>query len=124
MVRIYEVPSEVINIFADHFNDPEKAKNFVSLAMQILGQCNPENFEERQILVRSGEVLNPHVVPLDEYWSSVLTVAGLKSRRTLASLLMAPGAPSSNRLKPEFGIILENFRKWLEQPSAKQGTNG
>jgi hypothetical protein len=115
MVRIHEIPIEVIRIFADHFGDPERARNFLSGAMQIRSQCNPENFTEQQILIRSGEVLNPHTVTPDEYWSSVLTVAGIRSRRTLASLLMAPGAPNPNVLRPDLGSTLEGFRKWLEQ---------
>ena len=117
MVRIYELPIEVIAIFADVFGDPTKARNFFSLAMQIRSQCNPENFDERQILVRPGEVLNPSNVPSDEYWGSVLTVAGQKSRRTLGAFLLTPGAPKPERLTPELSSALESFRRWLEQPT-------
>lgn len=117
MVRAYEIPFEVVGIFADRLGDPERAKSFLSLAMQILSQCNPENFDEPQLLVRSGEVLNPHAVAADEYWGDVLTVAGMKSRRTLAALLIAPGAPRPDALNPALGSILERFRTWLEQPS-------
>lgn len=118
MVRIYELPIEVISIFADVFEDPTKARNFFSLAMQIRSQCNPEKFDERQILVRPGEVLNPSNVPPDEYWGSVLTVAGQKSRRTLGAFLLTPGAPKPEKLRPDLSSVLDSFRRWLERPTA------
>jgi hypothetical protein len=116
MVRAHEIPVEIIGIFAERFGDPDGAKNFLSQAMNLLGQCNPENFTERQILVRSGEVLNPHSVTAEDYWGDVLTVAGMKSRRSLASFLIVPGAPTPEMLRRELGSILMDFRKWLERP--------
>jgi len=117
MVKIHEIPIEIIGIFAECYGDPEKAKNLVSLAMQIRSQCNSENFKEKQIIVRSGEVLSPHSVSGEEYWSDVLTSAGRKSRRTLAALMIAPGALGTKILTPELGRILTNFLEWLEKPA-------
>jgi hypothetical protein len=116
MVCAHEIPLEIIGIFADRFGDPDRAQSFLSLAMELVSQCNPESFTERQIIVKRGEILNPYANTAEAYWGDVLTVAGLKSRRSLASFLIAPGAPDPAVLSPELGSILASFRKWLEQP--------
>jgi hypothetical protein len=117
MVRIHEIPIEIINIFAEFYGEPEKAKNFIALAMNLRSQCNSENFTERQIIVRSGEVLNPHSVSAEEYWTDVLAAAGRKSRRTLAALMVAPGAPRAENFEAALSRILMNFQEWLEKPA-------
>jgi hypothetical protein len=116
MVYAHEIPIEVVNLFADLFTDPEKSKRFLSLAMQILSKSNPENFTDRQLLVRSGETLNPYQVSADQYWGDVLTVAGGKSRRTLASFLVSPGAPNADKLPQDLRNILITFKNWLNLP--------
>ena len=115
MVRIHEIPREIIDIFAECYGEPEKAKNFLALAMNIRSKCNPENFEKQQILVTSKEVLHPDSVTAEEYWFDVLSAAGRKSRRTLAALMDAPGAPGTKTLDTSLSRILTNFREWLEK---------
>lgn len=107
MVHPAEIPLEVIGAFADHYGSSRQARTFFTLAMQILGQANPEGFKPQQILLRSSEVIDPDINPADRYWGHVLAAAGRKSRRTLAAFLLAPGAPG------EGNQIFRQFREWL-----------
>jgi hypothetical protein len=115
MVRMFEIPSEVITLFADRWHEPERAATFVALAMEIRLACNPEGFAERQIVLRNGELLNPRSVSAEEYWSVALSLAGMKSRRTLAALLLAPGAPCADGLPAATANTLSSFLHWLTQ---------
>lgn len=116
VVKAGEIPLAVIALFADRFGEPEHARQFVSYAMELRGQCNPENFTDQQIVLRPGELLNPHTVAADDFWSDVLASAGRKSRRTLAALLRAPGAPDRSTTSPEVWETVTRFNRWLEDP--------
>lgn len=116
MVRAGEIPLEVIALFSDRFGAPDRASHFVAFAMQLRRQCNPEDFDDPQIALRAGELLNPHTVTADDFWADVLTNAGRKSRRTLAALLRAPGAPDNTTTNPAVWGILSRFDRWLENP--------
>lgn len=114
IVSSKDMPVEIAEIFSDHFKDPERARVFLSTAMQVRAQCNPEACTDRQILVGNGEVLNPFQVPSENYWDDVFQVAGGKSPRTLAALLLAPGSPNREALRPELSDLITNFLNRLE----------
>jgi hypothetical protein len=116
IVRASDIPFAITDIFAETFPDPKVAKRFLSRAMQVRKECNPEGCTDEQILVRDSEVVAPFGVAARIYWDDVLPAAGLKSPRTLAALLVAPGAPEPARLQPDLGRALADFRQWLERP--------
>jgi hypothetical protein len=122
IVQQREIPPELAGVFASAFDNPKTARSFLSLAMQVRQRCNPEGFTARQILLAHGEVLDPRQVPIEVYWDDVLIAAGLKSRRTLAALLLAPGAPVSNNMGQGSGQALAGFCRWLEEPVRKEGS--
>ena len=115
VVHAAQIPLEVIRIFADRFSDSRTSRHFVQLAMKIRSACNPEAFTEEQIVVSAAEVRDPAETTAAAYWADVLTVAGSKSRRTLAALLMTPGAPSTRELPQETLGIFGRFGKWLRE---------
>jgi hypothetical protein len=113
MVHFHEIPIEMIALFSERLVPPENAKRFFRTAMQVRARCNPEGFTDQQILVRPGEILNPETATAEEYWSTLLSAAGHKSRRTLAALLLAPGAPSEDSVRPDEASILRKFKNHL-----------
>ena len=98
MVSVAGIPDEVVAAFADRFTDPDRAARFLTLAAELRLSCNPEGYTERQITVRAGEVLSPRALTPELFWRAVLNLSGMKSRRTVAALLMAPGAPQRDTL--------------------------
>jgi hypothetical protein len=117
VVQFHEIPMEMISLFSERLADPEHARRFFRTAMQVRARCNPEGFTDRQILVAPGEVLNPATVTAEEFWSTLFSAAGQKSRRTLAALLLAPGAPHEDTLRPTEASALRKFKKRLAQPA-------
>jgi hypothetical protein len=113
----------VIAVFADRVADPGQASRFLALASELRLACNPEGFTDRQITVRACEVLNPRAITPDVFWRAVLSAAGMKSRRSLAAFLMAPGAPQPETLSPGSARVYREFLVWLEDPrvSASKG---
>jgi TIR domain len=114
MVTARDIPLELIRVFAECFDEPNAARNFFERAMQLRADCNPEKFDDRQIVLGRGEVLSPSNVSAEEFWSDVLTGAGHKSRRTLAAFLVAPGAPRQDEARTGQGGVLEGFKRWLQ----------
>jgi hypothetical protein len=117
MVRFHEIPAEVIALFSEKLANPAQARRFFRTAMQVRSRCNPEGFTEQQILVRPAEVLNPETVAADEFWGTLLSVAGRKSRRTLGVFLLAPGAPREDSLGTTEASVLRTFKNHLRQPT-------
>jgi hypothetical protein len=117
MVHFHEIPVEMIALFSEKLAKPEQARRFFRTAMQVRSRCNPEGFTDRQILVQPGEVLNPETVTAEEFWSTLLSTAGQKSRRTLAAFLLAPGAPRENTIRATEASVLRNFKNHLAQPT-------
>ena len=108
MVHAREVPQNLIHAFASGLPDPREAFALLSLAMELRAQVNKEGFEAEQILVDESEITPPTSLSSRELWAEILILAGQKSRRTLAALLVAPGSP---------GAAFENYLQWLEEPS-------
>jgi TIR domain-containing protein len=98
MVSVSGIPDEVVAAFAARLTDPGRAARFLTLAAELRLSCNPEGYTERQITVRAGEVLSPRALTPELFWRAVLNLSGMKSRRTVAALLMAPGAPQRDTL--------------------------
>jgi hypothetical protein len=117
-VRPRDIPHELASLLSSRFDSPDKARKFLSFAMQLRSQCNPDGHTDREIIVGSGEVLNPDSVASDEFWDSVMGLAGAKSRRTLAALLLAPGGLTSTVMRQEHSDRVFEFLIWLEHPAA------
>ncbi len=115
-VRYDEIPVQIVQMFADRLRGVTAANHF-RLAMQAIRECNPERFTDEQISISPGEVLPPDGRSM-EYWTDVLLTAGNKSRRTLAALLYAPGAPDPDQLPAASAKILRDFQAWLGNPNS------
>jgi hypothetical protein len=115
-VRFDEIPMEIIMLYSAWFDDQQAARGFFRTAMQLSGRCNPEGCTDEQIIVFPGEVLDPRTVTAVEFWTDLFACAGRKSRRTLAALLLTPGAPSEDAVRPEEASVLRRFKKWLASP--------
>jgi hypothetical protein len=118
-VRFFEIPDDVIAVFADRFADPGRANRFLALASELRLACNPEGFTDRQITVRAWEVLDPRAMTAEVFWRAVLSAAGMKSRRSLAAFLMAPGSPQPETLSPGPARVYSEFLAWLEDPRVR-----
>lgn len=116
MVRDSDIPDDVIAVFADRLADPVRAARFLALAAELRLACNPEGFTDRQITVRPGDGLNPRTIAAEVFWRAVLRAAGMKSRRSLAAFLLAPGAPQLATLGPGPARVFREFLVWLEDP--------
>jgi len=115
-VRPWEIPVEIIIALGSQLAKADAAMLHMQMAMQLVLACNPELFEPRQIIITVGEV-----IPLDKntpetYWADVLTVAGMKSRRTLAALLCAPTGLRAGQTSSSTAAVVESFMAWLQQP--------
>lgn len=113
-VKPYEIPYEVIQSFAQSFPTMTSAKAFINSVSALRAKLNPENNTEQQILVRPQDLPIAPASPID-FWTEVLTLAGGKSRRTLATFTVAPNAPTPELYGSEavqaffeFKTILEN----------------
>ena len=118
-VRCFEIPDDVIAVFADRFADPGRANRFLALASELRLACNPEGFTDRQVTVRAWEVLDPRAMTAEVFWRAVLSAAGRKSRRSLAAFLMAPGSPQPETLSPGPARVYSEFLAWLEDPRVR-----
>ena len=114
-VRLGEIPPEIVDLFANRFRDPDLAELFYERAMHLRSRCNREGFENKKIIAGPGETLNPRYFPPEGFWSATLSQAGSKSRRTLAALLLAPGAPAPTTDRPELVEITSKFLDWLQK---------
>lgn len=113
IVHASDIPLAITAVFDDWFTEPVQAEAFFLRAMTVLKQAKPADCTDDQILLKKGEVLSPlHVSPRN-YWDDVLSAAGRKSPRTLAALLITPGAPAPTR--PDHAQTLTEFERWLER---------
>lgn len=115
IVRASDIPLSITEIFAERFPEPAAAQGFLARAMRVRKLCNPEGGTEDQILVKDIDVPSPFLVPPRVYWDDVLPTAGLRSPRTLAALLLTPGAPDPASLRPALERDLTEFRQRLER---------
>lgn len=113
MVRALEIPMELVETFSARFEgNPAAAAACLARAMQARRRANPEGFTERQILVSSADLPDPRQ-GLQDYWASALILAGQKSRRTLAAVLLTDVAPDARTLTDPAASIMTSFLQWL-----------
>lgn len=112
MVRIGQVPHEVIEAFAQAINQEAEARMHIARAMRLSTQNNPEGFEERQITVLEADI--PSFSAPRQFWFEIFDLAGKKSRRCLASLMRARGAPNPDFLEAELKTAYLEFEEFLQ----------
>ena len=115
MVKPWEIPVEIIIAFGSQLADANASISHLQMAMQLVLTCNPELFEPRQIVVTVGEVIPRDKNAPEAYWAEVLTVAGTKSRRTLAALLCAPTGLRAEQTPAPTAAVVERFMAWLRR---------
>jgi hypothetical protein len=123
-VEYYEVSPEIVALLADLYSEPSQATALVDIAMAIREECNCERFTPRQITVPHGERLSMGQISAEEYWSDLLAKAGAKSRRTLAAILLTPGAfgwksllgSGEGSVPSTTESVIREYLNWLEHP--------
>lgn len=88
--HVSDVPREIIGALGDALNTAERIESALAQATALVAAAFPDGYTERQIFLRRGQLPPFGSLPSDTFWTQVLCVAGLKSRRTLASFLMTP----------------------------------
>ncbi|SEN39162.1 hypothetical protein SAMN05216404_104100 [Nitrosospira multiformis] len=123
MVRAFEIPFFVIELFAARLQEPDAARRHFKLSMDLALQCADAEHTPLQSVVSLGDVINPDKNPPIAFWGDVLTAAGYKSRRTLAALLLAPGPLAPGNLPDNTARELSNFVAWLTNPNMTRPTS-
>lgn len=117
-VFMYQVPHEVIIAYARFLANPVQAELLVQSAMNLVARCDNEGRTERQMLVDPGERIGAaHTSPL-EFWSAVFAVACMKSRRTLAALLIVEQAPDPRTLSGKERDVFARFVDFVCSPKS------
>lgn len=99
IMNIAEVPRPLIDAFAEALNDLEKARELVLRASRIVADNNPEGFTRRQCQIGLGDM--PVFSNAYQFWFNIFSIAGSKSRRLVAALLLAEGAPDPRMMTEE-----------------------
>lgn len=116
MVSFFEVPQAIIDLLSDQFNSPSLARGHFRLAMQLVVEARDPGDTLQQVAVGAGEVPAPEHTSALDFWSHVVSIAGSKSRRTIAALLLAPHALGPDKLPPESAQLVRDFLAWLGKP--------
>ncbi len=112
IVQLHEIPQAVINAFANAYPAPVAARNHIARANSLAKTHNPEGLKDREFMLLPAD--QPGFGVPKEFWTQVFCKIGIKSRRSVAALLEAEGAPV-----PEVhgqGNAFEAFRKLLSDP--------
>ena len=112
IVRPPDIPQAVINAFADTYPSPVAARNHIARANRLTKEYNPEGLKESEFMLPQAN--QPGFDVPAEFWAQVFYMMGIKSRRSVAALLAAEGAPV-----PEVHgqrNAFEAFRKVLSDP--------
>jgi len=112
-VKPHEIPYETIKAFARTYSTLPAARNFINGVNALRIKLNPEHNTEQQILIE------PHDLGMSpgnfiDFWTEVLTLAGNKSRRTLAAFTIAPNAPDPALYGPDAVHAFNELRRTLE----------
>lgn len=117
IVMAKDIPMELVDIFVDAFEaSPSTAPRFLAKAMKARENANPEEKPVRSILVTAGQ-LPSAAAGLEEYWAAAIHVAGQRSRRTLAALMLTPGSPDPETLSTENRKLYKSFLRFLMNPN-------
>lgn len=111
-VEPHDIPPEVIIAFAHAFQSSVGARAHVARANRLVGKHKPEGLEDDQVMLRTIE--QPAFGKPVDFWTTVLSMMGVKSRRSLAALLEADGAPAAEVHDPK---AFAAFRKFLSDPT-------
>jgi hypothetical protein len=117
MVRYVEVPQALVDLLASRLDTPATARAHFTAAMQLALNSRDAGDTEQQVAVSPAEVVAPEQVPLQDYWTQVVAVAGTKSRRTLAALFLVPHALGLDQLSPAAAAQVAPFLAWLREPA-------
>lgn len=98
-MTIAHIPVPVLVAFSEELNERREARAHVLRASQLVAQNNPEGFTARQTQITTGEM--PQFETAFQFWHDVFSIAGHKSRRMVAALLVADGAPDARKLAEE-----------------------
>lgn len=115
-VQPYEIPYEVIEIFAQAFSNLGAAIRFIRSVNRLRLTLNHEGNNERQIIVLETE-FPASPTSLIDFWSEILVLSGGKSKRTLATFLFAPDAPIPEMYGPHAASVYRNFQYWITSPT-------
>lgn len=107
-----DLRSEVVDAFANKFDDPGDAKRFFNEAMRLRKSCNPEGFTDQQILVSSLDI-KWDAAPR-HFWYRILDTSLRRSQRTLAALFYVPNAPNPEFLSGDEQRIFRELKEKLK----------
>jgi hypothetical protein len=91
-LKIHEVPLELIHAFGDFLNTPARVAAALNQANQLVRASTEDASLARKLTVRSGALRPIGATSGDGFWTDVFSLAGLKSRRTVAALVVHPVA--------------------------------
>lgn len=117
ILRVHHVPQDIVDAFSKSLATTERVETAFTQATTLLKQAFPKGYTERQILVRRGQLPPFGTLPTEAFWLQVLSVAGLKARRTVASFLVTPIARWALE-QAEAGDVAEDFLATLRIPNS------
>lgn len=112
MIRIGQIPHQVIEAFAQTHNQESEARMHIARAMRLSAENNPEEFEERQVTILEADM--PSFNTPRQFWFEIFDLAGRKSRRCLASLMHAEGAPNPQFFAADQKAVYLDFEEYLQ----------
>ena len=110
-VRLHEVPHQVIDAFAQTLHREKTAREHLAAANALVLKNNPEHLGDRQITLPEGD--QPGFDVPREFWSTVFSILGSKSRRSVAAILEATHAPNPQAQSDRTRQAFERFRRFL-----------
>ena len=111
MVRISDVPREVVEAFAQTLCSGQAAKNHLAGVNALVLKNNPEALEVQQITLQEAD--QPAFDVPRNFWVYVFSVMGARSRRSVAALLEAKGAPNPRVQDERTQRAFRRFRNCL-----------
>lgn len=114
-VPLHDIPPWLIDAFAARPFSRVEALRFIASAMGWVMTCNPEGFTVKQMCVGVGEL--PMEGPSEALWWQALSLAGRKSRRSLAAMLLLPGSPAQSEARRSAAYL--HWLRHADQPRPK-----
>ena len=110
-VQLHQIPEAIIDAFAETFPDETPARAHIARSNQLARETHTDTHSDREIMLRRLD--QPGFDRPSSFWTEVFTLFGSKSRRSVAALLAAEGAPN-----PEVHgeLAFQQFWKFLSNP--------